>query len=243
MKKAIHTLVIFTLSLFITSCSQQERVKGSGNIVTEERKVADYHAIDLTGIGHLDIQQGDKVSLSIKTDDNLLQYIESDVRDGVLHIGLNREGKSKNLNPSDNIYYAATVKNLDDLSVSGFSNVQSIQKINSDQLDIVVNGAVALNLDIDVKKLNISINGLGKVNLSGTANSVKIDIAGAGSYEGFDLVVKNAEVSIAGSGLVTLNVSDTLDVILAGAGKVDYKGNPKVTSKVSGIGKLNKIGN
>ena len=155
MNKILHTLILFILSLFITGCSEKEVVKGSGKIVTEERKVADYHAIDLTGIGHLDIHQGDKISLSVKTDDNLLTYIESDVRNGVLHIGPNTEGKSKNLNPSDNIYYIATVKNLDDLSISGFCNVQSIQKIKNEQLDINVNGTASLNLDIDVKKFPI----------------------------------------------------------------------------------------
>ncbi len=189
----------------------------------------------------LDIKQGDKGALSIKTDDNLLPYIESEVRDGVLYLGPKKEGKSINLNPSKNIFYTATVKKLDSLSVAGYSDVHSIHKISGDRLDINVNGSVTLDLDIDVKSLNISSNGLGNVKLAGSADSIKINIAGAGTYNALDLVVKHAEVSVAGSGTISLNVSDTLDVNLAGAGNVNYKGDPKVTSKIGGIGKLNKV--
>ena len=62
-------------------------IKGSGNVVTEERDVSGFDRVALSGFGEVIITQGDKESLTVETDDNLMRYIETKVRGGTLELG------------------------------------------------------------------------------------------------------------------------------------------------------------
>ena len=45
---------------------------------------------------------------------------------------------------------------------------------------------------------------------------------------------------MSGAGRVVVNAAKTLDVEISGAGTVDYLGNPEVTKKVSGAGRVKR---
>ncbi|MBN1872859.1 MAG: DUF2807 domain-containing protein, partial [Anaerolineae bacterium] len=63
-----------------------EKVEGSGNVIEETRDVRDFSRVRLAGFGRLHIERGDTESLRIKAEDNLLQYITTEVKDGELDI-------------------------------------------------------------------------------------------------------------------------------------------------------------
>ena len=72
--------------LFITACGLGT-IQGSGDVITESRDVSGFDSVSLSGIGRVIITQGDDESLTIETDDNLMKYITSEVRDGTLELG------------------------------------------------------------------------------------------------------------------------------------------------------------
>jgi hypothetical protein len=88
--------------------------QGSGNIITGEREVSEFNKLHLKGSGNVFLSQGEEQSLIIKTDDNILPLIETDVSGKKLTIS---HGKH-NLRPTVFEVFI-TVKNIEDVAISG----------------------------------------------------------------------------------------------------------------------------
>ena len=85
----IAALVLSSLACTITiQMPGFERVSGSGNVILVERSVSDFTAVQLGGVGTLHIEMADEEVLRIEAEDNLTQYIVSEVREGTLYIEL-----------------------------------------------------------------------------------------------------------------------------------------------------------
>lgn len=190
-------------------------IRGSGTVISESREVKDFTSIELIGSGKLLIEQSDKESLSIKTDDNLMEHITTTVDSGMLKLH-----NLVNLNPSAGVTYTLSVKKLERVGVSGGAEMDA-KGIHTESLILTVSGAGDIKITGDTKDLKVAISGAGELSAEGFAS-------------------KNASVSITGAGHAVVAVSDRLDVEVSGAGEVQYVGNPKVTQNITGVGSVTK---
>jgi hypothetical protein len=79
--------------------------------------------------------------------------------------------------------------------------------------------------------------------LAGQAERQVVSLPGSGNYEAGGLESQSAEVTLAGSGNVTVWVREALDVRLSGSGTVNYFGTPTVGQRdISGSGDINRMG-
>jgi len=215
-------IIVAFLPLVFTSCMWRisfDSLTGSGNVVTEDREVKDFNAVEITGIGKLTIKQGSKESLKLEGEDNILKNIRTEVSNNTLKI----EFKSGlNIIPTKDLLFYLTVKDL---------------------TSIISSGAAAVNGEgLNLKEISIKLNGAEKIVMSGTVNKQEITINGAGYYDAKDFASKESRVSLNGAGGVTVKVSDTLNATISGAGSIKYIGNPEVIEKINGVGKIEKIG-
>ena len=241
MKKA-STILSLLFVLLLSSCGLPVRlteVRGSGNIQTETRRVSGFQSVDLNGIGTLNIVQGDKESLEITTDDNLLEYIQSEVSGKNLRLGIK---DYVNLQPTDDVVYQLTVIDLNSVETSGLGDVQ-IQSLGTGDLQLGISGAGNINIgDLTADTLALGISGLGNVELAGRVSDQKIKISGAGNYKAGDLFSRVADIKISGTGSAKVWAADKLNVDLSGMGSVDYYGDPILNMDISGMGKVNSLG-
>jgi len=217
-------------------------VSGSGNIVTETRKVSGFDAISVEYPAQVLIKQGNTESLKIEAEDNLLPDIKTEVKNGTLEIFYKKTG-DKHVNPTKPVVITINVKDLKEVNFSSAGEL-TIDGLKTDNLDVALNGAgnVELN-EIAVKKLSVNLSGAGSMTASGAADDLDVNISGFGDFKGADLHVQTANVTISGAGSATVWVDDTLDVEISGAGSVDYYGSPDVSKQVSGVGGMNHQGN
>ena len=61
-------------------------VRGSGQVVEEERPVSGVTGVELATFGDLTIELGDEEELRIEAEENLIPYFDTEVRGGVLVI-------------------------------------------------------------------------------------------------------------------------------------------------------------
>jgi len=73
----------------LSSACALEVVAGSGKVVTEPRTVSGFSRVSLSGSGQVFIDRTGAESVTVTTDDNLLPYIRTEVRDGTLELGFN----------------------------------------------------------------------------------------------------------------------------------------------------------
>ena len=236
MKKYIPLALIFIAIIAVSGCIGQG-ITGSGKVVNETRQVSGFNQINLNGAGELIITQGNKESLTIQADDNLLPYIKTNVNNNNLTISFDNIMPL----PTQSVKIYLTVKDINSITTSGSGKINS-NNLKANNLNINVNGAGEGNLNnLNAQTLKIIISGAGKMTLSGNVNEQNIDISGAGEYNAANLSSKITNLSINGAGRGTVKVSDVLNAMINGGGEIKYIGNPKVVQQVNGAGDITQI--
>jgi hypothetical protein len=227
------------LGVFLITACGTDYIRGSGNVVTEEREVSGFDSVDMSGFGEVFITQGGTESLTIETDDNLMQYIESAVRGNTLYLEI-----EDNIipDPSVKIAFRLNVVDLEALDLSGAGSF-TIESLETPSLEITFSGAGGIDLDsLIADRVSTRVSGAGDISLAGEVGAQDIHIEGVGKYSAPDMKSNQATVQIEGAGSVVIWVIDELDLTIKGAGNVDYYGNPTVTQNIEGGGNIKSLG-
>jgi hypothetical protein len=196
------------LSVFDLSCNFRQ-VSGSGNIITQTRDLDDFSSIDVSGVFRVEATAQKDFGVEVQADDNLEQYIKTEVRGGVLHIEAEKRLKS-----SGPILVRVFAPNFENVEASGATNV-SVKDLRSDRLGLDTSGA-------------------SKISVQGSASEFNIKVSGASNVDAGELTAANAKVNASGASKVTINVSNHLDADASGASRIFYFGSPNVSQKTSG---------
>lgn len=217
--------------------------RGSGYVVSETRSVGEFDAVEVSGIGRLEIAQGPRTDLVVEADDNLLEYIETEVSGNTLSISVEYRGLPfVTIDPSSTIIYRLTVPELSSVSLSG-SGVIFAESLDAEDLAVAISGSGSLEIeDLQAEYFSYNLSGTGTTALSGRADSLDVNISGSGRLDAGDLRTADAFIEISGSGRATVWVTDRLDVNIAGSGDVEYYGSPRVDQNVTGSGDVEGLG-
>ncbi len=244
------------------SKERSETIYGSGNVSAEERPVSGFDRVSLTGIGDVYITQGEEESLTVEADDNLMEYIETEVRGGTLVLGFTGVGRNKDVEPTEPIKFNLTMKDVSGLDITGAGDIRA-RSLAVDDLEFAISGAGDIDVgslaatklvvrlhgagDVTVDSLSVEesvvyLYGAGDVELAGQAAKQAIFLGGAGGYDAARLESQTAIVEAGGVGTVTVWATDSLDVQIGGPSTVAYYGDPDVTKSVSRVGHLIHLG-
>ncbi len=208
-------LIIFLLPLFIIGCHSWG-VKGSGNIKEEERNVAEFTKIDISGYFKVNIKSGKTTSLKIITDDNFLPLIKTEVKDQTLKIST-----KKKLDSKKPIRIEISTPHLIKLECSG-ANKLSVTGIDEDMFYLDVSGAC-------------------EVRIYGSVNTFKAEMSGATKLDAENLHAKKVNLVVSGASKAKVYATSDINASGSGASYIEYYGNPaKVNSNVSGASKIKK---
>lgn len=218
----------------------RQPVHGSGVVMQEPRVVHGITGIEMKTVGDVIIELGDTETLLLTADDNLLPLIDTVVDGGILTI---RTNGNFNLIPTQPITVHVTVTALMHIRHAG-PGYMVAPVLAADQFSATVSGAGDLDIEgLNAASLEASLEGLGDIHIaSGVVGTQTISISGHGEYEAREVVSVEADVDIPGFGLVAVQVSDRLDVIIDGTGFVQYFGLPVVTQAITRIGRVDPLG-
>jgi hypothetical protein len=230
------------ITLITGACSTlpriNNRIDGSGNLISEERNVSGFNRISLSGFGQVEITQGTTESLTVTTDDNIMPYIRTEVNGNTLVLGFTDAGRRRSFNPSDKIKFNLVIKELDRIDISGAGDLHA-DKLVVDSLRIDLSGAGSLEFDsLTADELVTELSGAGSVIVAGKVKGQELDHSGVGTYYAADLESETAIFNVSGAGSATVWVKETLNVNVSGLGNIIYYGSPRVIQNISGLGKL-----
>jgi len=219
----------------VTYGSGPNPVIGSDKLVHQTRPVSGVHALDLRGPIDVVLKQGDAGRVTVHTDDNIADLIETPVVDGVLHVNIRTHASFKVKHP---IGVTVEVPHLDAIKMQGSGDLNCSQ-FDSDLLEITVIGSGDARFDaLHVGTLAVLVQGSGDVSLSGNAPQQGYVIEGSGDIDADELIGRNVAIRIAGSGDAKLMASETLSVEIAGSGDVSYRGDAVLKKTVHGSGDI-----
>ncbi len=191
-------------------------VLGSGVSKTETRTVADFDEIELSGMGKVEVEIGKLSPLTATGDDNILPHLRTEVIGKRLIVKTEKMAK-----PKVDLVVRVTVPNVKIVEANGMTSV-TMKGIFNDSL-------------------SITSNGMGDVIAEGQTKQLMIALRGMGDVQAEKLVAQSAEVEASGKSDASVHAVGSLKVNIRGMGTIRYKGDPKVESSVSGMGKIERI--
>ena len=237
-KRLVLGLLLLAAILLTTACNVSIS-RGSGDLITETRDVSGFDSIALSGSGEVIVNQGEGESLSIETDDNVMEHVKVEVSGGTLNLGF--EAGANVVSPT-RLVFTVGVDELNSVSVSGSGDIEA-DKIVTDRFEATVGGSGdVLISELTADVVEARIGGSGEIDLAGEAADQSVNIGGSGSYRGGDLRGETVKVSIGGSGNATVWATESLDANVSGSGSVRYYGTPTVNSSSSGSGDITSLG-
>jgi predicted small secreted protein len=219
-KKWFLALVLLLTALSLAACGLQT-VRGSGDVISETKSVSNFERIALSGSGRVIVTQGSAESLTIETDDNIMQYIQAEVENGTLKLGF---VNGVNIISTTRLVFSVGVDDLSGLTVSGSGEIESDHlETDAFNLDISGSGKIMIS-DLAAGKVSADISGSGEVRLEGEAASQEIDISGSGKYLAGDVCSDRVDVHVSGSGDTTVCALETLNADVSGSGNIKSLG-------------------
>ena len=212
-------------------------VKGSGDVITEERDTEEFTFIECNIGADIDVRVGDSYAITVSVDDNLMELIRTDVRGGTLEIYA-----EENFNSRRGCRIDITVKSLEGMEISGSGDIK-VADLREKDFRFELSGSGDVEIIGTIDHLEVGLSGSGDIELVGTAVRVDLNIAGSGDIDARELHADTADVRISGSGDVQVYVKESLYGRVSGSGDIDYWGNPAdVSSTVQGSGSIQKRG-
>lgn len=238
MKQLTYTLSALMLFISLSACAQN-KFKGNGSLVTKERSIDNFDAIKVSGSFDVELTSNMKNQLSIYTDENLIEDIITEVKDGTLIIRTKKKSYFKTSNRKS-IKIKVPLAALKSAQLSGSGKILSQETIQSNRLNTSLSGSGKIILNVATQNLNSQLSGSGKIQLKGEAQKVATKLSGSGSIRLQEVQAKDAEATLAGSGSIYLSCSNDLEATIAGSGRIRYFGEPagKIHTKVAGSGSI-----
>jgi hypothetical protein len=194
---------------------RSSHMSGSGVAATQRRSLPPFTGVELAGDNNVIVRAGERQSVVVHADRNLLGRVTTRVRSGRLVIGTT----PGNLAAKSPMYVTVDVPALDSLELAGHGN-------------IAVTG-------IDARHFNVDVPGAGTIDASGTAAKLDVTIAGAGTAQLGGLISRDVQAALSGSGTIMLTATRSLAASLSGTGAILYRGDPpRVIRNISGSGTI-----
>jgi hypothetical protein len=236
--KIIRNITICLSLLLTIGCywDVHEMITGNGDVVFEERQVSDFNGISVSSGIDVYITQGERESVEVEADENLMDVINTRVENDVLKIST-----SKNIRMAKSKKVYVTYVNLNKIGVSSAGDVKGKNTLNTDKLKINLSSAGDLVLDVEADEILIKISSSGNVSLSGKTNYLKAGLSSAGDLNAFDLEAKVGDISVSSAGDAKVFITDEASFSSSSAGDIIYKGDPKIKNmSTSSAGSIRK---
>ena len=216
-----------------------DAIVGNGTITSESRDVAAFDTVVLAGEGNAGVVIGGEHAVSVRTDENLVSLITTEVRDSTLF--LDTDPTVTDIDPTESVTYEITVPALVGLEITGAGTITA-DGIVADRLDLALLGAGTIRVSgLEASRLFVDARAAGSVELTGRVTTQDVELGGTVAYRAGELESTRADIESESSSTATVWVTDDLSVVLTGVGDLAYYGSPSVDA-ATGIAEVRPLG-
>lgn len=225
--KALKSLLLLFVTVFTAGqllASEWSVVTsrtGNGNVVKQERSVGSFYSISASSAINVYLFQSDEEKVIVEADDNLLDIIVTEVRNGCLKCTV--KGQMRNAKKL-NVY--VSFKNLEEVSASSASGIYSETVIKASNFEINASSASHVKLELDVKNLDAEASSASDIVLVGTCTHFEAESSSASGIDGRKLVAISADLSASSAGNIHIDVRESLEASASSGAYIGYSGKP-----------------
>jgi hypothetical protein len=256
MKKQPRYALLLSLILttvLISGCTIFSQVTGEGDVISKLYNFTGFTEIEIGAAIDFEIVPLDSYSISVKTHQNMFDYINMSQSGKTLFISLKPIKYSR-----ADLTVTITLPVLNRVVVSGTSHGK-VKGFSSDQIFILnASGDTTLDMDIEAGATEIGLDGtvivvgrliatnldlemLGdsRTSLNGSAANLLLKASGNSLANLPEFAIRDASIFLAKSSQANLTVSGKLNAELTDTSQLNYSGSPELGNiKVSGDSKI-----
>lgn len=226
-------LLLFVATVF-TSCGVDlfNRIEGNRNVITEKREIDnDFSRVKASSGIDLYIKQGSKVSLTVEADENLHDYIMTEV-----------EGDQLKIYVDGNIWRAKakkvylTVTSIEELRATSGSDVYSESVIKAKDLEVSTSSGADMRIEVDAENVTSSSSSGSDLRITGKSNTHSTNATSGSSIHAYGLESKDVTAKVSSGADIGVYASESIDARASSGGDIRYKGNPERVNKKTSSG-------
>ncbi|MEM8506257.1 MAG: head GIN domain-containing protein [Bacteroidota bacterium] len=231
--------IALLLALFTSSCafdiSFGEGKRGNGQIVEENREVTEEFTAVYASEG-LDVfvTQGNNFEINIEADENIIDLIGTDIRNGSLRVhAIENIGRA-----TKNIYVTLPV--VDALETSSGADLVAQNTISSEKIELEASSGSDLEVEVDAREVVAETSSGADIRVSGRTDMLYADASSGSDIKARGLLAKRCNADASSGADISVNVSESLVADASSGADISYTGEAKVQKKKSVSGSVHK---
>lgn len=220
---ALGIILIALIAIFITLRIELSREvhKGSGQIVSQERVLNSFTEVESRGNLVIYLIQSDNHGVTVETDHNLIDFLETSVRGERLRIRLTEPVRSHS-----EIKLYVQIPDLIRIEGNAGSQFKTSETLHGDLLSIELGSGARGTLALDYEQLSVSLKSGAFSKLSGNVNAFFGEGSSGSILDARSLISATSEVASKSGAEVTVFVTESLTANASSGGVIKYHGNP-----------------
>ena len=236
MKTKITLLSITATLIFFASCNITG-IKGNKNVVKQTREIKEnFTSVKVSEGINLFLSQGDKSKVITEADENIQEFLITEVENGTLKIHFSELiGKVA----AKNIYVTMPV--IEKITASSAADIKAKTLISSDNLTIDASSGADIEARIETANLTCKSSSGADIDLTGNCGTANFQASSGADIDAKDLEADTVTVKSSSGGDISVFVKKSLTADASSGGDVSYYGNPeKIDINTSSGGDINK---
>ncbi len=227
------------LALFTSSCAFDinfgEGKRGNGQVVEESRTVSeDFTAVYASEGLDVFVTQGSDFSINVEADENIIDLIGTDIRDGRLKIhAIENIGRA-----TKNVY--VTLPNVSALETSSGADLIGQNTITATKIELEASSGSDLEVEVNAAEVVAETSSGADIKVSGRTEVLYADASSGSDIKARGLLAKRCDADASSGADISVNVSESLTADASSGADISYTGDATVQKKKSVSGSVHK---
>ncbi len=228
--KAISILVLSLFAVIVLRAQEQKEIQ-----------VESFNQVKFEGSAQWVLIPSDVEKVVIESSNtDVFNYVEVDHKGDMLIV--RTTDKNKNITKlfksvTINVYF----NEIEKIALSGVGSVSCKETSVSSTMEATLRGTGNMYLDVQCTEFIGNMHGTGMLSVKGLTDRATARVEGVGSFEAYELMCTNMNVTVSGVGGAKVYASNTLTATLNGVGSIRYKGDPETKNfNTNGLGNIKR---
>lgn len=215
--KTIAFFILLCITLNTSTFYAQKKLKGNKIVVSEDRGISEFNAIEIKDKIDVILVQGNDQSVIVETDENLQSAIFTEVRGNTLVVKISKKISKKKVLA----VYITVNDSLEKITIKDKATIKTDGSFNFEDISINAEGNSKIMMDLKAEKVILNNNESASVNLTINTNNITINASNRGKSK-INLSSKTAEFFLQGNSTTELE-GDCEDVFVTAENKSNVK--------------------
>ncbi len=213
--------IALVVSLLLSSCAFNigEGKKGNGTVAEENREIiSEFNKISASEGLDVFVSQADEYSIRVEADENIIDLIATDIKDGKLKIHV-----KENIGRATKSIYVS-LPTITSLSSSSGADLNTENQIKADNLKLNASSGADLVVSVVANSISADSSSGADIKLSGTTNELNADASSGADIDARNLKTKICVADASSGSDISVDVSESLIAEASSGGDISYSG-------------------